>query len=126
MAARRGEDKPRTAEERSRALWWSCLSKLQQEQWRLASIFSVVGSHTGNRYWITNRPNYNVVDEKLRYCFTPSDHGLPVYDMMLAQKIALENDEQTVLLVANQSPLAGMMGAPPVIPPALLAPPWRR
>jgi hypothetical protein len=70
--------------------------------------FEVRGSHTGKRYRIRRGPNMNI-DEVSKegdlgpvWCFGPVGH-LPLGDVMLAQKLALETDEQATLAVANRS-----------------------
>ena len=69
--------------------------------------FDVVGCHSGKRYRIYRGTAQNVfeVDDagqlKLSLCFTPSGK-LVAGDVMLAQKIALETDENGALAVANR------------------------
>ena len=84
------------------------LSPAQREQFARCNYFDVVGSESGTRYRIQYGHVLNVerLDENGRrlcvLCFTP--HGrLPVADIMLAQKIALELFESDALKVANIS-----------------------
>ena len=91
---------------RSLTLLREWLSPAQREQFDTRGYFDVIGSHTGRRYRIrhgtaTNIYELNEFDHPLTgWCFMPRD-GLPVGDVMLAQKIALENDEQSALVVAK-------------------------
>lgn len=93
--------------EKSLALLKSWLSPDQLTQYE-SGAFEVKGS-AGGRYRIRADSTYNV-DELdrggqptgVRYCFQPE--GAPALgDIMLAQKIALETDEEGALKVANQS-----------------------
>lgn len=95
------------AERKASALLKDWLSPEQRKNYDRENAFEVIGSKTGKRYRICHGGAYNVseldavtgqVADVL--CFAPS---LPtaVSDVMLAQKIALENDEEGVLRVAN-------------------------
>jgi hypothetical protein len=70
--------------------------------------FEVTGCHSGKRYRIRSDRQLNVdeLDKRDRtvavWCFGPDGH-LPIGDIMLAQKIALETDEYASLEVANGS-----------------------
>jgi hypothetical protein len=101
-AARRGA----MAEQRALALLKAWLSPAQLAQYERDGSFEVVGCHSGTRYRIRRAGHMNIDELSERgvrvavWCFGP--HGfLPVSDMMLAQKIALETDEQAALQVAN-------------------------
>ena len=93
-------------ERRGLALLREWLSPEQREQFDTRGYFDVIGSHTGRRYRIrrgtaTNVYELNEFDRPLTgRCFMPRD-GLPAGDVMLVQKIALENDEQSALMVAK-------------------------
>jgi len=66
--------------------------------------FWVIGSSSGKRYRITYNSNFNVIAPNgWNMCFRPAPSGLgePIYDIMLAQKLGLENDEEGALRVAN-------------------------
>jgi hypothetical protein len=69
--------------------------------------FEVVGGDTGNRYRIYAGAATNVceIDEngrpKIGLCFLPVG-DLPIGDVMLAQKIALETSEGSALAVARK------------------------
>ena len=96
----------REPERRSLKLMREWLSRAQREQFDTRGYFDVVGSHTGRRYRIRlgTATNINELDAMghtvTRWCFVPGE-CLPAGDVMLAQKIALENDEQSALAVAR-------------------------
>ena len=82
------------------------LSPVQRTQFAKKGYFDVVGGDTGKRYRIYLGAMSNVceIDEKgrprLGLCFRTMGE-LPIGDVMLAQKIALENCESNVLAVAR-------------------------
>ena len=84
----------------------SWLSPVQRKQLAEMGYFEVVGVTTGKQYRIYAGTAMNVceVDEKGRpiigLCFLPLGE-LPIGDVMLAQKIALENFESSALAVAK-------------------------
>jgi hypothetical protein len=100
---RRGE-----AEQKARALLKEWLSPTQLAQYESDGYFQVTGSHSGKRYRI-RRDRLMNVDELdgcgarvAVWCFGPAGY-LPVGDVMLTQKIALETDEQAALVIANRN-----------------------
>ncbi len=82
------------------------LSPAQRQQYERHAYFDVIGGDTRNRYRIHHGYQMNVeqFDQNGRrsrlLCFMPRG-GLPVGDIMLAQKIALELFERETLNVAN-------------------------
>jgi hypothetical protein len=84
------------------------LSPAQREQYARHGYFEVIGGDTGRRYRIRHGYAMNVeqLDEKGRrielLCFGPRG-GLPIGDVLLAQKIALELFESAALRVGNRS-----------------------
>ena len=96
----------REPERRSLKLMRRWLSVAQREQFDTRGYFDVVGSHTGRRYRIKIGTSTNIIEldssehAVARFCFVPSEI-LPAGDVMLAQKIALENNEQSALAVAR-------------------------
>jgi hypothetical protein len=96
----------REPERRSLKLMREWLSASQREQFDKRGYFDVVGSHTGRRYRIRTGTATNIYEldpighAVARWCFVPGE-PLPAGDVMLAQKIALENDEQAALTVAR-------------------------
>jgi hypothetical protein len=103
-----GNSAPRSeAEQRARSLLKEWLSPVQLAQYKSDGYFQVTGSHSGKRYRIRHDRLMNVdeLDERgtrvAVWCFGPEGY-LPVGDVMLAQKIALETDEQAALVIANR------------------------
>ena len=82
------------------------LSPPQRAQFAEKGYFEVVGGDTGKRYRIYAGAATNVceVDENgrptLGLCFLPMGN-LPIGDVMLSQKIALESSESRALRVAT-------------------------
>ena len=97
------------AEKRSHQLLVGNLSPSQCEQYRTRGYFEVVGGNTGTRYRIHRGYQMNVEEldrkgRRIRFlCFMP-EGAIPVGDVMLAQKIALELFEADAIRVANRSP----------------------
>ena len=97
----------KTPEGRSLILLRRCLSPEQLEQFAARGYFEVTGSDSKKRYRIHAGASVNVceVDEKGRrqegLCFMPIG-SLPIGDVMLAQKIALESCEREARAVANR------------------------
>lgn len=87
-----------TPEGRSLLLLRKWLSPAQREQFARKGYFEVIGSDTKRRYRIHAGASVNVceIDERGRrrqgLCFMPIG-SLPIGDVMLAQKIALETCE---------------------------------
>jgi len=96
-----------TPEGRSLLLLRAWLSPAQRVQFADKGCFEVVGGDTGKQYRICPGAGMNVceVDKKgrpiLGLCFVPVGE-LPIGDVMLSQKIALENCESSALAVAKQ------------------------
>jgi hypothetical protein len=82
------------------------LSQVQREQFTSKGYFDVVGGNTGNQYRIYTGTSVNVceIDNRGRLreglCFTTIGE-LPIGDVMLAQKIALETCEDEVRALAR-------------------------
>ncbi|MFB9261851.1 hypothetical protein ACFFWD_01480 [Bradyrhizobium erythrophlei] len=83
------------------------LSPVQRTQFAKKGYFEVVGGDTGKQYRIYPGAMSNVseIDEKgrprLGLCFRTMGE-LPIGDVMLAQKIALESCESSALAVARR------------------------
>ena len=96
-----------TPEGRSLLLLRRWLSPAQREQFAGKGYFEVIGSDTKKRYRIHAGTSVNIceLDERGRrqkgLCFMPIG-GLPIGDVMLAQKIALETCESEVRAVAKR------------------------
>jgi hypothetical protein len=97
----------RTPEGRSLRLLRDGLSPVQRAQFAKKGHFEVVGGETGNQYRIYPGTMSNVceIDGKGRpttgLCFHPVGE-LPIGDVMLSQKIALESCESSALAVARR------------------------
>lgn len=104
----------RTPQGRSLRLLREWLSPAQWAQFAAKGYFEVVGGDTGKQYRIYAGASTNVceVDEKgrptLGLCFMPLGE-LPVGDVMLAQKIALESCESRAIAVARRFAPTGFM-----------------
>ena len=102
-----GHGAERTPEGRSLRLLRHWLSPAQRAQFAEKGYFEVVGGDTGRQYRIYAGAATNVceIDEnghpKVRLCFLPLGE-LPIGDVMLAQKIALESCERGALAVARR------------------------
>ena len=86
------------------------LSAAQRAQFESCGYFEVTGGVTRKRYRIRRGCQMNVeeLDQKGRrvrlLCFVPEGQ-VPIADVMLAQKIALELFEPAAISVAHQSPV---------------------
>jgi len=95
-------------EQRALQLLKANLSPEQLQQYEATASFDVIGGATGRHYRIVHGSQLNVhlLDKHGRWltslCFVPRGR-LPVGDVMLAQKIALELFELDVIRVANRS-----------------------
>lgn len=95
-----------TAHQKSIELLKRWLPPKQLVQFEQSGWFEVAGSQSGDAYRITQQHNFNVIDlaNRRKLCFVP-DGDLPIGDVMLAQKLAIENDEVAAIRVANVGPL---------------------
>ena len=98
--------RPRTAaEQKALTLLREWMSPAQLARFESYGHFEVTGSRTGKRYRIRYNQVVNIdeLDERgaqvATWCFGPAG-SLPRGDIMLAQKIALENDEDAALAIA--------------------------
>jgi hypothetical protein len=97
------------AQERAYRLLMRNLSPAQRQQFVRREYFDVIGNHTGRRYRIRAGRTLNVAQLNSSggcvrlLCFEPQG-TLPVGDVMLAQKIAIELFEWEAIEVANSSP----------------------
>lgn len=95
------------AEQKALDLLKQWLSSAQLAQYESNGHFEVTGCHSGKRYRIRRGHQMNIYEldahgaQIVIWCFGP-EGGLPVGDVMLAQKIALETDEHPALAVANR------------------------
>jgi hypothetical protein len=97
----------RKAEQRAYTLLKEWLSPEQMARFESYGYFEVSGSDSGKCYRIRRDRNMNIDEldgdgsRVAVWCFGPAGQ-LPLGDNMLAQKIALETDEQAALAVANR------------------------
>jgi hypothetical protein len=95
------------ADQKARSLLRDWLSPAQLEQYEKMGHFEIVGSDSGKHYRIRRYAQMNIeeLDERgVRvgvWCFLPNG-TLPLGDIMLAQKIALETNERATLAIANR------------------------
>jgi hypothetical protein len=107
---------------RSTRLLMENLTSSQRNQFTRKESFVVRGGTTGKRYSIRRASSLNV--EELNesgaivasWCFLP-DGYLPIEDVMLAQKIALELYEDEALLVARRYSCSAGQRVPSRNPP---------
>jgi hypothetical protein len=96
----------RAAERKALALLRQWLTPEQLQPWDAGEEFDVIGADSGTRYRITRGTTMNIYQlgdahaPVKRWCFAPVGK-LAVGDVLLAQKIALENDECAALTLAN-------------------------
>ncbi|MGL3108088.1 hypothetical protein [Bradyrhizobium sp. BR 1432] len=104
----------RTPEGRSLRLLREWLSPAQSAQFAAQGYFEVIGGDTGKQYRIYAGRGANVceVDERggptVGLCFLPRGE-LPIGDVMLSQKIALESCESRALEVSRKFVPTGFM-----------------
>src|SRR5512145_1637662 len=104
------------ARERASRLLLHNLTPTQRQQFTRYGNFEVIGGDTGTRYRIWQGYSLNV--ERLdkegrslqRLCFGPRGN-LPMGDVLLAQKLALEHFEADAIGVANALPPHRGVGA---------------
>lgn len=106
-----------SANERALTLLEEHLSDTQRSQFADHGFFEVFGSQSGARYRIYQRRPVNVFELNSdgwivrSWCFYPIGR-LPLGDVLLAQKIALEHFERDALAVANEIRTFGIRVAP--------------
>jgi hypothetical protein len=109
----RPEKQSQLPEDKARELLWSWLTKEQRHQFKKSHCFDVIGNATGTCYRIHKATvnNIEVIYEGKpsgTLCVVPRPEGssyagswMPIHDVMLAQKVALETDELETLRRAN-------------------------
>jgi hypothetical protein len=96
-----GSDAERSAEARARKLLVKLLSPVQREELRNRDCFSVNVAGRG-RFVILPRKTLNVLNAETGQCYCcVTERDIPVSDLMLAQKLMLENDPEQFFAVAN-------------------------
>ncbi|GAC1642855.1 MAG: hypothetical protein NVS4B2_32510 [Chloroflexota bacterium] len=100
--------KQKRAQKRARTLLLSNLHKQQRRTLKRKGHFDVISSK-GNVYRIATMLPYNVrlvgdaKPSRMFFCLEAEDPNLPVEDVLLAQKLMLENDEGEFLRLANMA-----------------------
>ena len=115
-------ERQRKATEKSIRLLKSWLNPAQLEQYESNGSFDVRGSDGGHyRIGPPSPFNIRVIEPEghcgSAYCVVPKDISAPG-DIQLAQKIALENDEEATIRAANRAQNAGYAGSFWVLPTA--------
>ena len=110
------------ATDKSIALLKSWLNPAQLEQYESNGSFDVTGSDGGHyRIGPPSPFNIRVIEPEghcgSAYCVVPKDISA-AGDIQLAQKIALENDEEATIRAANRAQNAGYAGSFWVLPTA--------
>jgi hypothetical protein len=106
-----------SAQARALELLRSHLDQGQREEFDRSRSFVAVAP-SGRRYRIRAATTFNVCDEGQRdeYCMQfrsdPDCRGIPVEDLMLAQKLLLECDESQFLRIANTRSITASMEYP--------------
>jgi len=103
----------RKANGRARALLHKHLTKKQRWELRATKAFTVIGQD-GRIYQVTEGSASNVFmledgEPIYRFCVVPKVTSLPMYDLMLAQKVLLENNIQLFLNTAVVTNLRTMV-----------------
>lgn len=109
----RAEPEPPTplVEEKAKDILWSYLNELQRKDLFCANFFIVNGSVTGLIYRIVPGMQGNIYREDgARYCVT--NPSLPSWDLLLAQKLMLEDDEGKFLTLARRLDLGEVADEP--------------
>ena len=95
----------RRARKRARRLLVSSLDPQQKRQFKRKGWFEVT-SNRGNVFRISDRFPFNVrlagiaKASRIFFCMEAEDSGIPPEDVMLAEKLMLENDEARFLGIA--------------------------
>lgn len=109
----RAEPEPPTPEIEAKAkdILWSYLNKGQRKDLFCLNFFRVTGCMTGLVYRIVPGMQGNIYrDDGARYCVT--NPSLPSWDLLLAQKLMLEDDEGKFLTLARRLDLAEVAEQP--------------
>jgi hypothetical protein len=122
------------AETRSRRLLREMLTPEQERDLNEKKCFNVRGQD-GLQYCIVEEPHRNIYLMQegravRRFCIVMRNHSIPIYDMMLAQKLVIEHDIERFLAVSNKWDICESHGIwteaivplDPAVDPALFAP----
>lgn len=86
---------------RARELLERNLNESQSIDFRANGYFHVHGQDD-RAYRIEAMPSYNVLCGSFRYCVQFEDPDIPIYDLMLAQKLLIEHDINHFMRVAHR------------------------
>ena len=90
------------AEVRARELLLRMLTPTQREEFRRHGYFVVQVARRG-KFWILPSTIFNVLHTETGACYCAAPRGeIPLSDLMLAQKLLLENDPEAFFRVANR------------------------
>lgn len=115
---RRGIHKEsRRASLKARALLHYHLTKEQRKELRGTKAFTLAGAD-GKTYRITEGTTSNVYlleegQPVMRFCVVAKETALPMYDLLLAQKLMLESDPEQFWKIAVKTDLRKPASAPP-------------
>lgn len=87
------------AERTAKRILWDSLSDMQRQEFSEGLTFTVIGGVTGRKYTINFGAVSNVQSGERRYCAIPKGK-LPMGDILLAQKLAIEANEELYLRTA--------------------------
>lgn len=106
IGRKKDKRKARRAQRKAKALLHSCLTKEQRWDLRATKSFEVIGQD-GHAYQVTEGSCNNVrriePSGSIRWslCLVTTEHRLPIYDLMLTQKLLLEADIELFLKTAH-------------------------
>jgi len=91
----------KAASEKAKEILWQYLTDEQRQSMFVKDQFDIIGSDSGERYTINLGHSGNVDHESgCHYCMLAP--GLPLHDVLLAQKLMIESCESRFLEVANK------------------------
>ncbi len=114
-----GPKPPTKSERRARALLFRYLTREQKASLRAKGFFEAQGQD-GHSYRIAAYNGIKRVEQGVEtwsYCFHAEEVRLPSYDLMLAQKLFIENDIKSFLETANATDLSKKNEPPENEPP---------
>lgn len=89
---------------RALKLLWGNLDTEQRVEFLNGNTFTVVAPRSKTRYVVAWEYSGNVYapEKGQRFCIVPAEYSLPLPDLLLAQKLLIEADEQRFLRTANK------------------------
>lgn len=92
------------AQSRAKELFLSRMSDAERRAWSRDHRLTIVGS-SGRRYTMMPYDAFNIRAGREAYCLSVLG-WIPDYDKLLAQRLLIEADERTFLIIANRKELA--------------------